>query len=431
MKSIIGLFVTKLKILWHKGAFHILIGNFLTKFVAFFGSIFLVRVLSKESYGILTYVENIYGYIYILSGMGLANSVLRFIVLARDKHKENAYYRYAISKGSLFNIFLVMIIVVVAYFYQYPTEFLKARWLIIAMSVSLLFQFIIDVNIFTFRSKFDNTRYAIAAFLSSTFLIIGKFFGALTWDVNGVVLSIIFINVCLAALFQFYIKKTYFTEINLIEIERAEKKKINLYSIQYMITNGIWTLFMLNDIFLLGLLNGNPTTIAEYKVAYVLPGNLAIFSGAIGIFVAPYFVKHEGDFAWIRKNYLKVFTITASIIAAAVIFLMIFSEEIIIFLYGENYLNIVPIMRLLLIAAFINSGLRFTTANLFAAMGQIKYNMFISFVGVVMQVIINFRAIPLFGVKGIAYTSIVIYSVMATVLFVMFAIKYKIFSENK
>lgn len=197
-----------------------------------------------------------------------------------------------------------------------------------------------------------------------------------------------------------------------------------------MITNGIWTIFMLNDIFLLGLLNGDPSIIADYKVAYVLPGNLAIISSSIGIFVAPYFVRKENDYSWIRKNYLKVLGTTSLLIGIAVLGIIIFSNQIITLLYGEEYLNIIPVMRLLLIAAFINSGLRFTTANLLAAMGQIKYNMVISIIGIVIQVIVNFQVIPTYGVKGVAYTSIIVYALMTIMLFVVFANKY-IFSEKE
>lgn len=416
--------------LWNKGAFHILIGNFLTKLAVFFGSIFLVRVLSKESYGILAYVENIYGYIYILAGMGLANSVLRFVVLAKDKDRELAYYKNAINQGSIFNIFLVIVVAIAGLYYPHPPQFMNAKWLIIAMAISLPVQFITDVNIFTLRAKFDNRRYAIAALISSTLLVAGKYFGALVWDVNGVVLSIIIVSISLAVIFTIAIKKIYYDHINPARISSSEQKRVKSYSIQYMITNGIWTLFMLNDIFLLGLLDGNPTTIAEYKVAYVLPGNLAILSGSIGIFVAPYFVKHENDFLWIRNNYIKVLAVTSGLIGSAVVFLMFFSNQIITLLYGANYINIVPIMRLLLLSAFINSGLRFTTANLLAAMGQIKYNMIISFIGVLLQVVINFQVIPIFGVKGIAYTSIIVYSLMALALFVIFAKKYNMFRIN-
>ena len=423
-------FRLKFIMLWNKGAFHILIGNFMTKFVAFFGSIFLVRILSKESYGVLAYVENIYGYVYILAGMGLANSILRFVVLAKEKNKEVAYYKYALNQGSLFNVIIIIVVSIIGYYYPHTSQFMDARWLLIAVVLALPFQYIMDVNIFTLRAKFDNKKYALAAFVSSTVLVTGKYIGAFLWDINGVILAKILVSFFLGIILLVTINEIYYKNANSVKIDYSEKKIINSYSIQYMITNGIWTIFMLNDIFLLGLLNGDPSVIAEYKVAYVLPGNLAIISGAIGIFVAPYFVRKENDYLWIRKNYLKVLGVTTLSIGIVVLILIVFSKQIITLLYGVNYINIVPIMRLLLVSAFINSGFRYTTANLLAAMGQIKYNMIVSIIGVIAQVITNIYMIPKYGVFGVAITSILIYTIMTILLFVVFAKKYYVFGKK-
>ena len=83
-----------IKILYEKGVVHIFIGSFITKLVAFFGSIFLVRILSKWDYGVLGYIENIYGYIFIFAGMGLSNAILRYVVLGNDREEKYSYYFY-------------------------------------------------------------------------------------------------------------------------------------------------------------------------------------------------------------------------------------------------------------------------------------------------------------------------------------------------
>ena len=53
--------------LFNKGAFHILVGNLVTKFVTFFGSIFVSRILTKVNMGLLTYMENWIGYAIIFT----------------------------------------------------------------------------------------------------------------------------------------------------------------------------------------------------------------------------------------------------------------------------------------------------------------------------------------------------------------------------
>jgi len=387
-------------------------------------------VLSKTSFGVLGYIENIYGYVYIFAGMGLGNALLRYVVLAKTPEDKYGHYSYVLKNSTLFNIVLILLVALCGVFYPHPVEFTSARWLVVIILIALPFQYLMDNNIFTFRALFANKRYAFTAFITSVTLIVSKYVAAVFWDLEGVILAIIAVNMFFGIFLCVVTYKVYFNDIKPQTLSKSEKKIANRYSIQYMITNGIWAIFMLNDVFMLGLFFGDATIVADYKVAYVLPGNLAIISTAIGVFVSPYFVRHELNYNWIRTNYKKVMGLTAGLMALAVIILFAFAKPVITLLYGTQYENVVPIMRLLLIAAFANCGLRFTSANLLAAMGQIKYNMVVSFIGVVFQIGINIFMIPRFGAMGAAYTSIVIYLIMALALFIVFAKKYELFKRK-
>jgi hypothetical protein len=49
MKRLLSLIKKEYKAIYKKGALHIFAGSFLTKFVAFFGSVFIVRVLQNRN----------------------------------------------------------------------------------------------------------------------------------------------------------------------------------------------------------------------------------------------------------------------------------------------------------------------------------------------------------------------------------------------
>ena len=83
-------------------------------------------------------------------------------------------------------------------------------------------------------------------------------------------------------------------------------------------------------------------------------------------------------------------------------------------------------MRVLLVATFFNCGLRYTTANILAAMGRIKYNMLISVAGMFLQVLINICVIPYYGSVGAAFTSCFVYAIMAISLLWIFIYQYYI-----
>lgn len=421
-------------IIYNKGAFHIFLGSFLTKFVAFFGSVFLVRVLSKTEFGTLGYVENLFSYVYIFAGMGLTYALFRYVVLAKGMDGKYSYYKYVIKKSTIYNIVLVICAIIINFIYPHPAEFSAARWLMPIILLSLPFHSLTDSNVATFRAMFSNRRYAAASFLLSAILITSKYLLAKIWGVQGAVLSNILIYAVFALIFGMMVLSSYFSEQTNHHnhlLSKNEKKIVDRYSIQYMITNSIWTIFMLNDILLLGLFTGDPTMVANYKIAYVLPANISIISSSIGIFVSPYFVKNENNYQWIRKSYKKIFLISTAIIGAVSLILFIAAKPVIVLLYGLQYVNVVPLMRILLIASFINCAARYTNANLLAAMGQIKYNLIISVIGVILQVIINVNIIPRFGAFGLAYTSIIVYSLMSIALIIVFFKKYKVIRFNK
>ncbi len=414
----------KIKDLYNKGALHITVGTFVTKFVAFFGSIVVVRLLSKTDYGLMSYVENIYSYALIFAGLGLSNGILRFLVIVEDEQDKKSIFNYIIKRGGIINIFIALLMCILSVIIKFPESYSEAKFLIPVVALLLPFQDLLNEGLYTIRSFFKNKLYAYLAFASSVVLIGGRIVGAVINGVNGVLWSRVIINFLFAILIFLFARSWLFSKGPALSLPREKKREINIYSLQYMITNGFWAIFMLNDTFLLGLLLNDPVGLADYKVAYVLPGNISIFAAAIAIFVGPYFAKNEKNYEWVRRNYKKVCIVSAGIMGTAVILIAAFSRPLIELMFGEQYLNIIPLMRVLLLAAFFNSGLRFTTANLLASMGEVKYNMIISGIGIAIQTILDFMLIPHFGVMAVAVSNCFIYFFMAIALFFVFFKKY-------
>lgn len=414
----------KIKDLYNKGALHITVGTVAIKFVAFFGSIVVVRLLSKTDYGLMSYVENIYSYALIFAGLGLSNGILRFLIITEDETEKKSIFNYIIKRGFSLNIIIALLMCIVSVIVQFPENYSEAKFLIPIVALLLPFQDLLNEGLYTLRSFFKNKLYAYLAFVSSTILIGGRIVGAVINGVNGVLWSRVIINSVFAILILAFVRLRLFSKEPALLLPREKKRELNIYSLQYMITNGFWALFMLNDTFLLGLLLNDPVVLADYKVAYVFPGNISIFATAIAVFVGPYFAKNEKNYDWVRRNYKRVYILSACIIGVVAALIAIFSEPLIKLMYGEQYLNIVPLMRVLLLAAFLNSGLRFTTANLLASMGEIKYNMIISGVGIAVQAILDLLLIPHFGVMAVAISNCFIYLFMAIGLSYVFFKKY-------
>lgn len=408
-----------------KGAFAVMGGSFFMKIAGFLGSIVLVRVVSKESYGILSHIENIYNYAYTFAGLGLNYAVFRYVVLANGIAEKRSITRFALARGMAINIVIIFVVALLVAVLPQSEAFQGTSVLLPVMLLALPLQYSFETGQFTLRALFKNNEYARNAVLATALIWASKVIGAKLFGVAGAVVAWPIAYVVAATYVLKYVMGSVLHCEDSPSVDLAQQREMHVYSIQYMITNGLWALFLQNDLLLIGLFTDDATLVADYKVAYAIPAALAILSSSIGIFVAPYFVKQENNHAWVWSNYKKVLAGTGASILFASIFVAILSKPVVGLLFGEQYAGIIPLMLLLLVVAIINNGLRYPTANLFASMGVIKINMITALIGMVLQIALDAVLIPKFGVYGAAYTSIAVYSFMALGVIVPFAVRYR------
>lgn len=402
-----------------KGAHYVIMGSFLTKFVAFFGSIFLVRLLPKMDYGILAYYENIYGYFLLAAGLGLAVGVLRYTVIAESVEEKKAIYIYSIKRGEIYNLILAVLFSAICIFFPHPEEFGNEYIVGIILITIIPFQFLLTLNMSTLRGLFDYKAYAFMSLITSIALVLARLVGARINGLHGTVIFRLVVEAFCAIGCVFFVYRRYFEGISKRN-SSSLIKSLNIYSIQIMFTDGLWALFMLNDIFMLSQLSGNAAMVAEYKIAYTIPANLSLISAAIGVFVAPFFTKkeNEGAHGWVKHNLLRIEGITFGLMLMAVILCMLLSRFIITFLFGKQYLSCIPVFRILLLSSLINNGVRYTIANVYSAIGLQKKNLIIAGVGVLFQIAVNCILIPRFGSMGVAYGSVIVQIIMSTLLII-------------
>jgi len=413
-----ALLAEKISILRQTGAIHVIVGSFMTKFVSFFGSIFIVRLLSKSEYGILSYYENLMGYFFILAGHGLDSSLLRYQVLADDPGAKKGCYHHALKDGSGWNAALLAVSLIVVLLYPHKAAF-RGQFLTAALlMICIPFIFLQNASLNSLRGMYENKSYAYIAFgiavVQIAFRVIGAAVGGLRLTVGARLAAEILCGIgCVT-----YLSRKHFSSVRSKAMEKQTKREMDIYSVQLMLTNGLWTIFMLNDVFLLGQFSGNEQIVADYKIAYVIPANLSILVTAVGIFVAPYFTKYdkEKNYDWIREKLRLVLLITSAVMAFFALLCFVLARPLILLLFGEAYLSAVPVMRLLLIASFFNNGIRASIANVLSAVGEQKRNLFVAGGGVILQVLLDCLLIPRFGGTGVAVSSMIVYVAMSAAL---------------
>lgn len=413
-------------LLRNKGAFDILCGTFLTRAAAFLGSIVLVRILSKQDYGILSSLENIYTYLYLLAGYGLNNALFRWVVLKDSLAEKKGIITYVISAGTAFNVSLVVCAALICFLFPIVAIEDSVCWMLPVMLFAIPFQFLFESGTFSLRALFMNRAYAVISLICVVLIwafkvIFAQFAGlsgaVISWPAAYLLISAVLIPILLLRIFK---------NIRRSKPLKDDRHKMTKYALQYMLTNGLWVLFTQNDILMIGQLTANAEMVADYKVASVFPMILGLLSGSIGLFVGPYFIKHENEKRWIWANYKRVFFVSFFSIVFFALLLAIFSKSIVQFIYGEQYLSTVPLILCLLVSGIINNGARYVGANLIATMGKIKANMIVAAFGIVLQILLNLFLIPRFGVFGAALSGIIVQGFMAIAITVYFIKTYRI-----
>lgn len=405
--------IRAIKKLCKQGVIYVMAGSFLTKITAFLGSIVVVRLMSKTDYGLLSSLENIYTYAYVLAGYGLNNAVLRFMVLEEKGLAKKGILTHALLSGTCFNVALIVIVGTVAVFLPLDEEVQPAAILLPVMLLALPLQYFFEVSSCSLRALFQNKHYALLSLacviLVWTLRVGGTFLGGL----DGAVLSWpcaygIMAVIGLIVVFRIHLPK------GAPQKPRPKlKSAMRSYSLQYMITNGLWALFLQNDILLIGSITCSPEAVATYKVAYTIPTAMSIFSYAIGVFVVPYFIKNEKNTSWVWRSYLIMLLVVCVLLGMASVLMGLFAQPLLTGLFGAQYSSAESLMRVLILSAFINNAVRFTAANLLAAMGKVKVNLAVSAGGMVLQVVLDSILIGRYGVMGAAYTSVLVYTAMA------------------
>lgn len=415
---------TYLSSLWKKGALYILCGSFLMKAAAFLGSIVLVRVLPKAEYGLLGYMENLYTYAYLLAGLGLNNAVFRYVVLEDTMSGKKGVIDFVSKLGTIINLILMISLCILSYYYPHSSSFSAASSLLPIMLLAIPLQFLFDTGTFSLRALFENRAYAIFAVLAAVGIWGSKALGSSVAGLTGAVYSWPITYAVMAVLVMLYLKVNVFISTTGTTPSDDQKSKMLFFSIQYMLTNGLWVMFLQNDLLLIGALSGSPIEVASYKVAYAIPAAMSILSNSIGTFVAPYFVKNESNKIWVWKNYLMV--LFASVLGIGLLSLLLFilCKPVVLFLYGEQYIDSIIVMRILLIASFLSNAVRYTAANLLAAMGYVRVNLAVSALGIVLQVVLDFCLIPKLGMLGAAICSVTVYFIMSLIITVYFIKKF-------
>lgn len=403
-----------IKKLLNTGFFHVFGSNVINKIISFMSSIVLVRILSKTEYGAFTYSWNIYCIIAIFNGMGAESGTLQLA----SEHSGNEEYARQISDygtrvGLTFNIGLSIITLCIGLFV--PLTINGAGELICLMSILPFFQFLFNMYSTYLRSQKMNKEYANLTVTNTIILFIASVLFANLFREIGLIIGhyLAYIVACLMGAIYYRIHLLCREKKDLKE----DKKVLLKISIISMLNNGLSQLMYLIDVFVIGIVAPEETILASYKVATMIPTALAFIPLSLIMYVYPYFAEHKDDGQWCINRYKQILVWFGGVNACISIGLCVLAPLIIRILYGSQYLDCVPVFRILALSYFFSGTFRIISGNLLVTQRKLKFNFYVAFMSSVVNIFADYYFIKWWGSMGAAYATvlvIMITSIMST-----------------
>lgn len=369
--------------------------------VALFVSVWIVRYLGPEQYGILSYAIAFVYLFSFISKLGLDSIVIREIIknpLKKEEVMGTAFFLKLVG-GILAFVFSTSAIYLLR-----PEDGLSLK-IVAVLALGFIFQSS-DVIDYWFQSRveskfvvFSRNISSIISSLAKVFLIITNaslFFFAIAILLESVINSI--------GLIVLYIAKK--EKILKLKIKLQKAKTLLMDSWPLILSSVAVIIYMKIDQIMIGSMVGNKS-LGNYSAAvnlcevwYFIP--IIIVSS---VFPAIIYTKKDNENLYLKRiQLLYDFLVWVAILIAIPV--SIFSQEIINFLYGSQYFQAGSILTVYVWAA-VFSFLGVASGSYLIAENLTRISFWRTVIGAICNVVLNFLFIPKYGIVGSAVATFI------------------------
>ncbi len=410
-----------------KTSFWAFTSQILTKFISFLYLVIIARLLTPEQVGAFYLVLAVLGIFYIFTDLGLIYSLGRYVPYLYGR-KEFAKLKNLVKLsyfggGVLTFIFTIAVFLLAGNIAEFLNES-AIKPILELMSIWILIKEIDDVSrgILSGRKKIfecqiidviQNGAKLIITLIA--FYLIG--FNEISLSF-GFLISFILILPIGAYWAYKEIKQWPGNEkaFTLKENIDLGKEVIN-FGIIITLISLLWAIMQYTDKIMISyLMPDSLAQIAIYTIALGLANLILIFPTAIGAvffpLVSEYFGKDEME--KIRETISITIKWSIITIIPIVAIMILFAQNLISIFYGANYISGNVVLILFTIGLFIRSIFAILSTTL-AAMRKLDVEIKSAGVAAIANIILNFIFIPLWGMNGAAFASLlsfIIFSLM-------------------
>ncbi|EMA41370.1 polysaccharide biosynthesis protein [Halococcus morrhuae DSM 1307] len=401
-----------------KSAGIVLAGTVMANVLGILAEIFIPRALDPAVYGRLGLAYGIVSAVSSLAILGIPNGVTRFLSEKESAHEETDVLQsgYAIS--------LVGTVIAAAAIYLARFEIAAlmddpevAPLLVVFVPYLLAFP-IVKVSVGVLRAEERTTAATlaqrigprvfglalVAALIAAGRPVVGAIGYWLSFSVVGALLAL-------------YAVRQHIDVGSLVARLPSHDTVRELWSFSWPLAAGTSLTIMLAnvDIVMIGYFLDS-ASVGYYRSIQPLKQVIFFFSGSFAFLFMPLATKHysQGDFAGLDALYTVTTKWIVALTFPAVLLFTLFSPDAIRLFFGTAYLPAAPALSVLIAGLFyrVFVGLN---GDMVKAINRPRVEFYSAIAGVVVDIVLNAALIPLFGIVGAAFGTIVGYFVYNTI----------------
>lgn len=367
---------------------------------AFIYTIYMARYLGADGYGILSFAIAFTTIFGILADLGLSTLAVR--ELSRDKSEINRYVGNIILIKIVLSVFTLGMIALIINLLNYPQEVINVVYLfglsVVLSSFSQMFY-----SIFQAHEKME--YQSLGNLLTNILIFVGIFYGiSKGFDVLEFAI-IYFITSLIVLVYNFIISVRRFVPPVLM-FDKDFSKFLMKSAIPLSIVIIFSTMYVKIDTVLLSLLQGD-VAVGWYNAAYRLIELLqfvpSVYTLAIFPVISNFHSSSKKDFEAIYRKSFKYLIIIGLPIAAVT---TVLADKIILILFQSGFVeSIIALQILIWSVPFM--FLSYTAAWIFISMNKQNLLLKLTFVGLVLNIILNLILIPQFSYIGASVVTVI------------------------
>jgi O-antigen/teichoic acid export membrane protein len=201
-------------------------------------------------------------------------------------------------------------------------------------------------------------------------------------------------------------------------LSRPFKKELVSYGGVYATTAFSGMVLLLLDVTCLDLIVRNPVTLADYKVASTIPMAFSFVPSCLIVYFYPKMVAAFSEGKQTGRKTVRSLSKLFFAVNGGVFVVMLLAAPLLIWLgFGEKYMNVVPVFRLLCFNYLVHA-VQSLLSHVLAVIKRLKANLLLSLLSGLANIGLNILLIPLFGTMGAALATLSVTCLITLLYFV-------------